>query len=264
MTGTPPATTATVTRTEKRHQLHLHGDRHPIRGSGPASEPSNAVTPTAPTAPSAPDGGHGDGRRTGQAHGELDGPVDNGGSPITSYTVTPYVGSQAQTASRRCRHPARDQRHRQRTDKRHQLHVQGHRHQRGRGRPAVQRLQRGHTDGPDGARSSASATPRRSTRGTRNSVELGVKFSSEVAGNVTGIRFYKATTNTGTHIGSLWSRQRTLLASATFTGETRLGLAAGQLLNTRRDHRRTPPTSPPTWRPTATTPTPPRRSPPPA
>ena len=50
-----------------------------------------------------------------------------------------------------------------------------------------------------------------------------MKFNSEVAGTVTGIRFYKATTNTGTHIGSLWSTSGTLLASATFTGETASG-----------------------------------------
>ena len=52
---------------------------------------------------------------------------------------------------------------------------------------------------------------------------MGVKFSSEVAGNVTGIRFYKASTNTGTHIGSLWTTSGTLLASATFTSETASG-----------------------------------------
>ena len=40
---------------------------------------------------------------------------------------------------------------------------------------------------------------------------------------MTGIRFYKASTNTGTHIGSLWSTSGTLLASATFTNETASG-----------------------------------------
>ena len=48
-------------------------------------------------------------------------------------------------------------------------------------------------------------------------------FSSEVSGSVTGIRFYKASTNTGTHIGSLWSASGTLLGSATFTNETASG-----------------------------------------
>jgi len=59
--------------------------------------------------------------------------------------------------------------------------------------------------------------------GDSHSTVLGVKFSSEVAGSITGIRFYKAATNTGTHTGSLWSASGTLLASATFTTETASG-----------------------------------------
>jgi hypothetical protein len=54
-------------------------------------------------------------------------------------------------------------------------------------------------------------------------LELGVKFKSDVAGTITGIRFYKASTNTGTHIGTLWSSNGTKLATATFTGETASG-----------------------------------------
>jgi Domain of unknown function (DUF4082) len=54
-------------------------------------------------------------------------------------------------------------------------------------------------------------------------VEVGVKFKSDVSGRVTGIRFYKAAANTGTHIGSLWNASGTLLASATFTNETASG-----------------------------------------
>ena len=67
------------------------------------------------------------------------------------------------------------------------------------------------------------ATPATVDSGDGSSVELGVKFTSEVSGNVTGIRFYKASTNTGTHIGSLWSSTGTLLASATFTNESASG-----------------------------------------
>ncbi len=54
-------------------------------------------------------------------------------------------------------------------------------------------------------------------------VELGVKFRSEVAGYVTGIRFYKGTGNTGTHVGNLWSTSGARLATATFTGESETG-----------------------------------------
>ena len=54
-------------------------------------------------------------------------------------------------------------------------------------------------------------------------VELGVKFTADVAGFVSGVRFYKFTTNTGTHTGSLWSTGGTRLATATFTSESASG-----------------------------------------
>ncbi len=54
-------------------------------------------------------------------------------------------------------------------------------------------------------------------------VELGVKFRSDVAGFISGIRFYKNALNTGTHTGSLWTTSGTRLAQATFTGETGSG-----------------------------------------
>jgi hypothetical protein len=54
-------------------------------------------------------------------------------------------------------------------------------------------------------------------------VTLGVKFTSDVAGSITGIRFYKGTTNTGTHVGSLWTLGGQLLASATFQSESASG-----------------------------------------
>jgi len=56
-----------------------------------------------------------------------------------------------------------------------------------------------------------------------NPVELGVKFQTTTAGQITGFRFYKGPQNTGTHVAHLWSAQGTLLASATFTGETASG-----------------------------------------
>ena len=59
--------------------------------------------------------------------------------------------------------------------------------------------------------------------GDGTSVTVGVKFTSDVFGQVSAIRFYKASTNTGTHVGSLWSSSGQLLASATFTNETTSG-----------------------------------------
>ncbi len=56
-----------------------------------------------------------------------------------------------------------------------------------------------------------------------SSVELGMKFRSDIAGNVTGVRFYKSSANTGTHTGKLWTSGGQLLASVTFTGESGSG-----------------------------------------
>jgi hypothetical protein len=44
-----------------------------------------------------------------------------------------------------------------------------------------------------------------------------------VSGTVTGVRFYKAAANTGTHVGSVWSATGTRLGQATFTGESASG-----------------------------------------
>ena len=48
-----------------------------------------------------------------------------------------------------------------------------------------------------------------------NAVEVGVRFRADQGGTITGVRFYKAAANTGTHVGNLWSSTGTLLASAT-------------------------------------------------
>ena len=66
-------------------------------------------------------------------------------------------------------------------------------------------------------------TPSGTDSGDAASIEVGVKFKTDTFGVVTGIRFYKASTNTGTHIGNLWTSAGQLLASATFTGETASG-----------------------------------------
>jgi parallel beta-helix repeat protein len=70
---------------------------------------------------------------------------------------------------------------------------------------------------------SGSAKPIVASDPDTGSVELGVKFSSDVAGSITGIRFYKGAGNGGTHVAHLWSSTGNLLASATFTSETASG-----------------------------------------
>ncbi|MBV8091939.1 MAG: DUF4082 domain-containing protein, partial [Acetobacteraceae bacterium] len=70
---------------------------------------------------------------------------------------------------------------------------------------------------------SPSDTPSVADASDSSAAELGVKFTSATSGQITGIRFYKGPTNTGTHVGDLWSASGTLLASATFTDETASG-----------------------------------------
>jgi glucose/arabinose dehydrogenase len=68
-----------------------------------------------------------------------------------------------------------------------------------------------------------STTPGTVDSGEGSALELGVRFQSDKAGFITGLRFYKSAANTGTHVGHLWSATGTPLANATFSGETASG-----------------------------------------
>ncbi|HSX42928.1 MAG TPA: DUF4082 domain-containing protein [Candidatus Saccharimonadales bacterium] len=70
---------------------------------------------------------------------------------------------------------------------------------------------------------STSALPRTLAVSDTTSKELGVKFQASVAGNVTGVRFYKSAQNTGVHTGDLWDNKGNLLASVQFSNETASG-----------------------------------------
>jgi hypothetical protein len=175
-------------------------------------------TTTAASAPAAPTGVT---ATAGDASATVSwtAPAD-GGSPITSYTVTPYVGSTAQSPTTVSGTP-----------------------------PTTSATVTGLTNGtaytfkvtatnsagtsPASAASNtvtpapltcstctlwpSSAAPTTADAGDGASVEVGVKFTSDVGGTITGVRFYKSAANTGAHVGSLWSSTGTRLASATFT-----------------------------------------------
>src|SRR5579875_3176632 len=70
---------------------------------------------------------------------------------------------------------------------------------------------------------SSSTVPGTPDSGDSTGGEFGVKFRSDIDGFITGIRFYKSSANTGTHVGHLWTSNGTLLASVTFTNETSSG-----------------------------------------
>ncbi len=69
----------------------------------------------------------------------------------------------------------------------------------------------------------ATATPATANWPDNSAIEVGAKFTAEVAGTVYGVRFYKGAQNTGTHTGSLWTATGTRLATGTFVNETGSG-----------------------------------------
>lgn len=78
---------------------------------------------------------------------------------------------------------------------------------------------------PAGAKTvfAASATPAYAGWNDSSGVELGMTFTSDVAGAVNGVRFYKGTENVGTHTATLWTASGQFLASGSFIGETGSG-----------------------------------------
>jgi Domain of unknown function (DUF4082)/Fibronectin type III domain/Bacterial Ig domain len=215
--GSPPATNTTITGLTGGTSYTFTVAASNSAGAGTPSEQSNAVTPTSSTAPSAPSGVTAT-VTTGSATVSWSAP-SNGGSPITSYTVTPYIGTSAQTAKTVTGSPPETS-----------ATITGLTN----GTSYTFTVTATNAIGTSAPSEHSSAvippetilalgTPATVDSGDGSSVELGVKFSSEVAGNITGIRFYKATANTGTHIGSLWNATGTLLTSATFTNETASG-----------------------------------------
>src|SRR5207237_9449678 len=54
-------------------------------------------------------------------------------------------------------------------------------------------------------------------------VGIGIKCRPSRDDFITRVLYYKGAGNTGTHVGNLWSNTGTLLATATFTGESASG-----------------------------------------
>jgi hypothetical protein len=214
--GTPPATNTTIIGLTSGTAYTFTVQASNANGNGPVSAHSNSVTPTGAVAPSAPTGVTAS-PATGQAQVSWTAPA-NGGSPLTGYTVTPFIGTTAQTPVQVSSGSATS--------------------------AAVTGLTSGtaytftvkatNAVGTSAASTASSAVtpentifdftaPANPDSGDGTPVEVGVKFMSSTAGSVTGIRFYKSAANTGTHIVNLWSLSGTLMATATVTNETASG-----------------------------------------
>jgi hypothetical protein len=216
VSGSPPATSTTVGGLTAGQSYTFTVQAVNASGAGPESAPSNAITPSGATVPGAPTAVSAT-PASGAAQVSWSAPADDGGSAITAYTVTPYTGAGAQTP----------------------VTVGG-----STTTTKVTGLTNGTAytfkvsatnaigTGPDSAASSPVtpqatifdlATPAVTDTADPNPVEVGVKFTADTAGSITGIRFYKAAANTGTHVANLWTASGTRLVSATFTNETASG-----------------------------------------
>ncbi|HXY41002.1 MAG TPA: DUF4082 domain-containing protein, partial [Vicinamibacteria bacterium] len=195
-------------------------------GSGPESGQSNAVTPTQAGAPGEPTGVSAR-PASSQALVSWSAPSENGGSAISGYVVTPYAGSTALTPVTITNPASTSTTVTGLTNGTSYTFQVSAVNQVGAGEPGTS----GAVTPEDTIFDFSGPTGGAVDPGDGSSVEVGVEFSSEVAGKVTGVRFYKAAANTGTHVGSLWSASGTLLAQATFTNETASGWQTVQFSN---------------------------------
>ena len=207
--GTPPATTATVKGLTPGTSYTFTVKGANVNGNGPESAHSNAVTPqgaSAPTAPTnvsvVPAGG--------EAEVDWSAPNDDGGSAITAYTVTPSTGGNAGTpvpvgASATS------------------ATVTGLTNGTSYTFKVTATNAIGSTDSPATSAVTPNNTlfdlakPANVDSGDNSATEVGVNFTPSVSGNITGIRFYKAAANTGTHVVSLWTGGGQQLATANST-----------------------------------------------
>ncbi len=185
-------------------------------GPGPDSAASNAVTPSLVAAPPPPTGVSAIAKSSG-AQVTWTAPSSNGGSAITGYRITPYVGASAQTATTAAANATSATIAGLTNGTAYTFKV-----------AAINAIGTGADSAPSSAVTPNDmifdlGVPSIVDSGDGNGVELGVKFRSDVAGTIEGVRFYKAAANTGTHVGSLWSNSGTLLAQATFSNETASG-----------------------------------------
>jgi Domain of unknown function (DUF4082)/Fibronectin type III domain/Bacterial Ig domain len=217
VTGAPAPTTATITGLAANTTYTFTVQASNTTGAGPVSAPSNSVTLTQASTPSAPTNASAI-PASAQALVSWTTPSSNGGTPITSYTITATTagGSSSQVTVN--------------SGSATSATVTGLTN----GTSYTFKVAATNSVGTGSASAASSAvtpndtifdfsTPATVDSGDSTPNNLGVEFTPSVAGAVTGIRFYKASTNTGTHVGTLWDTSGNLLAQGTFSNETASG-----------------------------------------
>ena len=216
VTGSPPVTSRTINGLTAGAAYTFTVRASNASGFGEESAHSNSVSPSGAMAPSAPTAvsAQGDSKSAVVA---WTAPADDGGSPLTGYTITPYDGTVAQAPVAVAASTTRTRITGLTNGTAYTFKVKA--------TNAAGTSSDSAASDPVTPRASIFelATPAVADAGDSGSVVLGVKFRADVDGLVTGIRFHKATANTGTHIGSLWTAGGQLLEQATFAGETASG-----------------------------------------
>ena len=217
VTGSPPATNRSITGLTAGTSYTFRVKAANISGSSAESSPSSPVTVTGATAPGAPTGVTAEADSTAAIVRWTE-PSDDGGAAITGYRVTPYVGTTAQSATTVGASSTRTTITGLTNGTNYTFRV-----------AAINPSGTGANSGAsNGVAPKASifelATPTTIDSGDAGPVVLGLKFTSDVSGSVTGLRFYKAAANTGTHVGSLWPLGGgSPLATGSFVGESASG-----------------------------------------
>ena len=143
-TGSPPATSVKVSNLDAGTAYTFRVQAGNGSGISALSAPSNAVTPTPPTAPGAPTALI---PSAGNQQATLRWTAPNdGGATITRYTITPYLNGVAQATTQVTGLAGAGDRGRDRADQRLELHVHGDRHQLGRHRSSLGRVERRHAE----------------------------------------------------------------------------------------------------------------------
>ena len=210
ISGSSPATTATVAGLINGTEYTFTVVAANSVGNSPNSAASNPVTPGAlPTAPTGVTATADDSSATVTWNV----PGSDGGSPIISYIVTPFVGSTAQTPTIITGAPPNSA-----------ATVVGLT----AGTSYTFRVTAASVAGTGAAAASAAVTvcpctllaggvtPIVADSGDASALSVGLLFTASENGFITGLRYYRSAANTGVHTGTLWTSDGTALASLTY------------------------------------------------